>query len=79
MDKCADCVKGTEFLDGLGKQICIGDTVLDNERGSSGFVVNTNGALRYDVCGGHYLRFHSSLLVGDGDGTKRLTVIKKGC
>jgi hypothetical protein len=71
------CDKSTGYKDGLGELICIGDIVLDNMRGVSGPVVFANGAYRYDVAGGHYLTFHSSLLVGDGDGTKRLTIIKK--
>ncbi len=41
-------------------------------------MVFENGAYRYDVAGVFYLRFHSSLLVGDGEGTERLVVIKKG-
>ncbi len=65
----------TGHLDSMGKEICLGDTVLDHH-GFNGVVVWANGAYRYDVARGHYLGYHSSLLYGDGEGTSRLTVIK---
>ena len=65
----------TGQFDSMGREIKVGDVVLDDD-GFQGRVVFANGGLRYDVKDGHYLRFHSSYLYGDGCGTKRLTVIK---
>lgn len=66
----------TGLRDSMGREIRLGDLVLDAQ-GFEGVVVFVNGAYRYDVAGGHYLTFHSSLIFGDGEGSRRLTVIRK--
>ena len=68
--------RSTGLKDMFGKEIHLGDTVLD-QNGLSGEVVFVNGAYRYDTAGGYFLAYHSSLLFGDGCGTSRLTVINK--
>lgn len=66
----------TGLIDSMGREICVGDVVLDKD-GFKGKVVFCNGAYRYDIDDGHYLIYHSSLFCGDGEGPQ-LTVVKRG-
>ena len=57
-----------------GILIKAGDIVRDNE-GFIGRVLFINGAWRYDVYEGRFLKFNSSLLFKEGTGTSHLEVL----
>lgn len=65
----------TGETDKHGEMIYLGDTVK-SESGFIGTVVFENGAFRVDTHDGFFLKYHSSLLYGDGE--KKLFEIIKG-
>lgn len=64
----------TSLKDCNGIVIKEGDIIRD-PNGLTGRVMFTNGAWRYDIGGGSYLKFNSSLLFKEGIGTSQLEVI----
>jgi hypothetical protein len=73
---CENCKNNLELVDNLGGKICLGDIVINGLRDLTGKVVFKNHAIRID---GPYNKYHSSILIGDGGGTKHITVSRKGC
>lgn len=59
-----------------GTLIKAGDIVRDSD-GFTGRVVFINGAWRYDVSEGKFLKFNSSLLFKEGAGTSELEVVSQ--
>ncbi len=66
----------TSLRDCNGILIKDGDIILDN-KGFTGRVLFKNGAWRYDVHNGTYLKFNSSLLFKEGTGTCQLEVVAR--
>ena len=66
----------TNLRDCNGVLIQAGDIVRDPE-GLTGRVLFINGAWRYDVYKGTYLKFNSSLLFKEGIGTSQLEVVTR--
>jgi hypothetical protein len=66
----------TNLKDRNGILIKEGDIVRDSQ-GLTGKVIFTNGAWRYDVYNGTYLKFNSSLLFKEGIGTSQLEVVSR--
>lgn len=64
----------TNLKDCNGVLIEEGDIVRDAQ-GSTGRVLFANGAWRYDVFDGTYLKFNSSLLFKEGVGTSQMEVV----
>lgn len=64
----------TSLKDCNGIVIKEGDIIRD-PNGFKGRVTFTNGAWRYDIGEGSYLKFNSSLLYKEGIGTIQLEVI----
>ncbi len=64
----------TNLKDCNGIVIKEGDIVRDPQ-GLTGTVVFVNGAWRYDVHNGAFLKFNSSLLFKEGTGTSQLEVV----
>lgn len=64
----------TNLKDCNGILIKEGDVVRDAE-GLTGKVLFANGAWRYDVHNGAYLKFNSSLLFKEGTGTSQLEIV----
>lgn len=64
----------TSLKDRNGVVIKAGDIVRDPS-GFKGRVIFTNGAWRYDVREGKYLKFNSSLLFKEGSGTSHLEIV----
>lgn len=64
----------TNLRDCNGILIKAGDIIRDSQ-GLTGRVVFTNGAWRYDIHEGEYLKFNSSLLFQEGIGTSQLEII----
>ncbi len=66
----------TSLKDCNGIIIKAGDTIRD-QKGLTGRVLFTNGAWRYDVHNGIYLKFNSSLLFKEGTGTCQLEIVDR--
>jgi hypothetical protein len=64
----------TSLKDCNGIMIKAGDIIRD-PNGLTGRVLFANGAWRYDIEEGCYLKFNSSLLFKEGIGTSQLEVI----
>jgi hypothetical protein len=64
----------TNLRDCNGILISEGDIIRDSQ-GFTGRVVFTNGAWRYDIHEGKYLKFNSSLLFQEGIGTSQLEIV----
>jgi hypothetical protein len=54
------------------------DDIIRDPNGLTGRVMFTNGAWRYDIGEGGYLKFNSSLLFKEGIGTSQLEVLMSG-
>jgi hypothetical protein len=64
----------TNLKDCNGIVIKAGDIIRD-PNGLTGRVLFANGAWRYDIREGKYLKFNSSLLFKEGTGTSQLEVV----
>ena len=71
--------KLTGLWDRHGAEISVGDTVKDAD-GRLGKVVFANGAYRYDVQDGVFLKYNSSLLYKERVGSAKFEIVRKaGC
>ena len=66
----------TNLRDCNGILISAGDIIRDSQ-GFTGRVVFANGAWRYDIHEGEYLKFNSSLLFQEGIGTSQLEIVTR--